>query len=77
LFILGLVVSSLLFERPIAEAFWMPLVRLLMAVPAGCWVVFKVEVAGSICKFSRKTPICVASHAGNDGIRIPLSVRFC
>ncbi len=41
-FILGLAVSSLLFERPIAEAFWMPFVRLLMAVPAVCWVVFAI-----------------------------------
>jgi ABC-type nitrate/sulfonate/bicarbonate transport system permease component len=41
-FFLGLAVSSLLFERPIAEAYWMPFVRLLMAVPAVCWVVFAI-----------------------------------
>lgn len=41
-FILGLLISTLLFDRPVAEAFWMPLVRLLMAVPAVCWVVFAI-----------------------------------
>lgn len=41
-FAFGLAISSALFERPIAEAFWMPFVRLLMAVPAVCWVVFAI-----------------------------------
>src|SRR5688572_13174744 len=41
-FIVGLAISALLFDRPIAEAFCLPLVRLLMAVPAVCWVVFAI-----------------------------------
>jgi NitT/TauT family transport system permease protein len=41
-FILGLGLSMLIFDRPIAEGFCMPLVRLMMAVPAVCWVVFSI-----------------------------------
>jgi NitT/TauT family transport system permease protein len=41
-FVLGVVCSILLFERPNAEAFFIPLVKLLMAVPAVCWVVFAI-----------------------------------
>jgi NitT/TauT family transport system permease protein len=31
-----------MFERPLAEAFFIPLVKLCMAVPAVCWVVFAI-----------------------------------
>lgn len=41
-FVLGLITSVLLYERPVAEAFVLPFVRLLMAVPAVCWVVFAI-----------------------------------
>jgi NitT/TauT family transport system permease protein len=41
-FVLGVACSILLFERPNAEAFFIPLVKLLMAVPAVCWVVFAI-----------------------------------
>jgi NitT/TauT family transport system permease protein len=41
-FVLGLTISILLFERPLLEAFFMPYVRLVMAVPAVCWVVFSI-----------------------------------
>ena len=41
-FIFGLIFSTLIFDRPLAEAFCMPLIRLLMAVPAVCWVVFSI-----------------------------------
>jgi NitT/TauT family transport system permease protein len=41
-FVIGLVIAALLFDRPVAEAFCLPLVRLLMAVPAVCWVVFAI-----------------------------------
>jgi NitT/TauT family transport system permease protein len=41
-FIVGLTISSLVFDRPMIEAIVMPLVRLLMAVPAVCWVVFAI-----------------------------------
>ena len=41
-FFLGLGLSMLIFDRPIVESFCMPLVRLLMAVPAVCWVVFSI-----------------------------------
>ena len=41
-FALGLSCSLLLFERPNAEAFFLPLIKLLMAVPAVCWVVFAI-----------------------------------
>lgn len=41
-FVIGLACSLLLFERPDFEAFFLPLIRLLMAVPAVCWVVFAI-----------------------------------
>lgn len=41
-FVIGLTGAILLFERPNAEAFFLPLVKLLMAVPAVCWVVFAI-----------------------------------
>lgn len=41
-FIVGLCFSILVFERPAAEAFFLPWVRLLMAIPALCWVVFSI-----------------------------------
>jgi NitT/TauT family transport system permease protein len=41
-FIFGLGLSMWLFDRPIGEAFCMPLIRLVMAVPAVCWVVFSI-----------------------------------
>jgi NitT/TauT family transport system permease protein len=41
-FILGLGISILIFDRPFLEAFVMPFIRLLMAVPAVCWVVFAI-----------------------------------
>jgi NitT/TauT family transport system permease protein len=41
-FVVAVVISALLFERPVGEAFFMPLIRLLMAVPAVCWVVFAI-----------------------------------
>ena len=41
-FLIGLTCSMLMFERPYAEAFFVPLIRLLMAVPAVCWVVFAI-----------------------------------
>jgi NitT/TauT family transport system permease protein len=41
-FVLGLVCALLLFERPNIEAFVLPLVKLMMAVPAVCWVVFAI-----------------------------------
>lgn len=41
-FALGLACSIAMFERPLVEAFFIPLIRLLMAVPAVCWVVFAI-----------------------------------
>jgi len=41
-FVLGVACSILLFERPNAEAFFITLVKLMMAVPAVCWVVFAI-----------------------------------
>jgi len=41
-FVFGVTCSAFLFERPDAEAFFMPLVKLLMAIPAVCWVVFAI-----------------------------------
>ena len=41
-FILGLAFSTLVFERPTIEALLLPLVKLLMAVPAVCWVIFAI-----------------------------------
>ena len=41
-FALGLACSLLLFERPGREAFFLPLIKLMMAVPAVCWVVFAI-----------------------------------
>jgi NitT/TauT family transport system permease protein len=41
-FVLGLACALLLFERPNREAFFLPLVKLMMAVPAVCWVVFAI-----------------------------------
>lgn len=41
-FILGLSFSTLVFERPAIEALLLPLVKLLMAVPAVCWVIFAI-----------------------------------
>jgi NitT/TauT family transport system permease protein len=41
-FVLGLTCSILMFDRPLIEAFFIPLIRLLMAVPAVCWVVFAI-----------------------------------
>ena len=41
-FLVGLGFSLLIFDRPSAEAFFLPYVRLLMAVPAVCWVVFSI-----------------------------------
>jgi NitT/TauT family transport system permease protein len=41
-FVIGLASSLLLFERPYVEAFFLPVIKLLMAVPAVCWVVFAI-----------------------------------
>ena len=41
-FVIGLACSLLLFERPDREAFFLPLIQLLMAIPAVCWVVFAI-----------------------------------
>jgi NitT/TauT family transport system permease protein len=41
-FIVGLGLSMLVFEKPNVEAFLMPYIRLVMAVPAVCWVVFSI-----------------------------------
>jgi ABC-type nitrate/sulfonate/bicarbonate transport system permease component len=41
-FVLGLTLSILVFERPDVEAFFLPLIKLVMAVPAVCWVVFAI-----------------------------------
>ncbi len=41
-FIMGLSFSMIVFERPIMQAFSLPLVRLIMAVPAVCWVIFSI-----------------------------------
>lgn len=41
-FLIGVACSLLMFERPDAEAFFLPLVKLLMAIPAVCWVVFAI-----------------------------------
>jgi NitT/TauT family transport system permease protein len=41
-FAVGLAISTALFDRPLAEAIVLPQVRLLMAVPAVCWVVFAI-----------------------------------
>lgn len=41
-FIFAVVFSTLVFDRPLVEAFIMPLVRLLMAVPGVCWVMFSI-----------------------------------
>jgi NitT/TauT family transport system permease protein len=41
-FVIGLAMSMLVFERPYVEAFSLPYIRLLMAVPAVCWVVFSI-----------------------------------
>jgi NitT/TauT family transport system permease protein len=41
-FIIGLAVSTTLFERPLLESLVLPFVKLLMAVPAVCWVVFSI-----------------------------------
>lgn len=41
-FILGITFSTLVFERPTVEALLLPLVKLLMAVPAVCWVIFAI-----------------------------------
>ncbi|MBI2961458.1 MAG: ABC transporter permease subunit [Betaproteobacteria bacterium] len=41
-FVIGMIFSTLVFERPFVEALLLPLVRLLMAVPAVCWVIFAI-----------------------------------
>ncbi len=41
-FAVGLVFALTMFERPDAEAFFVPLIKLMMAVPAVCWVVFAI-----------------------------------
>lgn len=41
-FVVGLALSMYVFEKPNLEAFSLPYVRLLMAVPAVCWVVFSI-----------------------------------
>ena len=41
-FIIGIIFSTLVFERPTFEALLLPLVKLLMAVPAVCWVIFAI-----------------------------------
>lgn len=41
-FVLGLGLALAIFERPNLEAFVMPFIKLLMAVPAVCWVVFAI-----------------------------------
>lgn len=41
-FVVGLACSMLIFDKPNVEAFTLPYVRLLMAVPAVCWVVFSI-----------------------------------
>jgi len=41
-FLFGVAFSILVFERPALQAFLMPYIRLLMAVPAVCWVVFSI-----------------------------------
>ena len=41
-FVVGLSFSMFIFERPILEALFLPFVKLVMAVPAVCWVVFAI-----------------------------------
>jgi NitT/TauT family transport system permease protein len=41
-FIFGLSFSILVFDRRMLESFFLPFVRLVMAVPAVCWVVFSI-----------------------------------
>lgn len=41
-FVIGIICSILMFERPNFEAFFLPLIKLVMAVPAVCWVVFAI-----------------------------------
>jgi ABC-type nitrate/sulfonate/bicarbonate transport system permease component len=41
-FVIGLTCAVIMFERPYVEAFFIPLVKLMMAVPAVCWVVFAI-----------------------------------
>jgi NitT/TauT family transport system permease protein len=41
-FVFALMLSTVIFDRPLVEAFVMPFVRLLMAVPGVCWVVFSI-----------------------------------
>jgi NitT/TauT family transport system permease protein len=41
-FVVGLAFSTFVFEKPAVEALTLPLVRLVMAVPAVCWVVFSI-----------------------------------
>ncbi len=41
-FVLGMAFSTLVFERPTLEALLLPLVKLLMAIPAVCWVIFAI-----------------------------------
>jgi ABC-type nitrate/sulfonate/bicarbonate transport system permease component len=41
-FVIGMIFSTLVFERPTLEALLLPLVKLVMAVPAVCWVIFAI-----------------------------------
>jgi NitT/TauT family transport system permease protein len=41
-FVIGLALSLAMFERPTLEAIFVPLIKLAMAVPAVCWVVFAI-----------------------------------
>jgi ABC-type nitrate/sulfonate/bicarbonate transport system permease component len=41
-FVLGMIVAFLMFQIRIVEQVFMPLVRILMSVPAVCWVVFSI-----------------------------------
>jgi NitT/TauT family transport system permease protein len=41
-FVAGLALATLLYSNNLIEAFFIPLVRLVMAVPAVCWVVFAI-----------------------------------
>lgn len=41
-FAIGLILSVSMFGRQDIEAFFLPLIKLLMAVPAVCWVVFAI-----------------------------------
>lgn len=41
-FVIGVAIATGLYSSKLLEAFFMPFVRLLMAIPAVCWVVFAI-----------------------------------